>query len=72
MLDSRRPAWEAEGSPTRRDDTDDLLLGHEAWDLFDRLDLELFELTAAMRSDEAGAGRSARDGDVAAGRFPWR
>ena len=69
MLDSRRPATEADGSPTRRDRTDDLLTGHDAWDLFDLLDLQVFELTAAMRSGEACAGLSARGGDVAGGRL---
>jgi hypothetical protein len=71
VLDSRRPAWEADGSPTRRDGADDLLPGNNAWDLFDMLDLELFELRAVMRSGEACAGRSARDGDVTGGRFQW-
>lgn len=64
MLDSRRPATEADGSPTRQDRTDDLLPGHDAWDLFDRLDLELFAPRAAMRGGEAGVGRSARDAHV--------
>ncbi len=70
MLDSRRPAREADGSPTRQDRTDHLLPGHDAWDLFDRLDFGLFELRAAMRSGEC-AGRSSRDGDVAGGRLQW-
>ena len=43
---------------------DDLLPGHDAWDLFDRLDLELFAPRAAMRGGEAGVGRSARDAHV--------
>jgi hypothetical protein len=71
VLDSRRPAWEADGSPTRRDGTVDLLPGNDAWDLFDLLDLELFQPRAEMRSGEACGGRSARGEDVADGRFQW-